>query len=145
LCLVRILIALGFIATLSACVKKGGAALVMRKEHIEAVKIRQTATTEEGVNAGDDKQTPAPVGASPADGAPAVDQSGVVNEKASVENPRATDREQWIVSVKMIDDNRWIDVPVERPQWEKLQEGDRVQVVYREGKYTGTVWSAEIR
>ena len=59
-------------------------------------------------------------------------------------DPRATTDEQWIVSVRMIEGGRQIDVRVDQPQWEKLKINDRVHVTYREGKYTGTVWSAEI-
>jgi hypothetical protein len=29
-------------------------------------------------------------------------------------------------------------------QWEKLRENDQVNVTYHIGKYTGTVWGAEI-
>ncbi len=53
--------------------------------------------------------------------------------------------EQWIVSVQMVADQRWIEVRVDKARWEKLNEGDRVKVTYREGKYTGTTWGAEIR
>ena len=38
---------------------------------------------------------------------------------------------------------RFKSTPIER-QWEKLRENDRVKVTYRAGKYTGTVWDAEI-
>jgi len=57
---------------------------------------------------------------------------------------RATDHELWIVSVRVIENGRRIDVRVDQPQFEKLHIGDRVQVSYREGKYTGTVWASEI-
>ena len=94
----------------------------MGKEHIEPVEI---------VEAEDDSAaeevTPRPA-ASPA-------QSG---------SPRMT-AEQWVVSVQMVADQRWIDVRVDKARWEKLKEGDRVKVTYREGKYTGTAWGAEIR
>jgi len=35
-------------------------------------------------------------------------------------------------------------VPADRAKWGKLRENDRVKVRYRAGKYTGTVWAAEI-
>jgi len=44
----------------------------------------------------------------------------------------------------MIADGQRIDVRVDQWQWEKLKISDRVRVTYREGKYTHTVWSAEI-
>ena len=41
-------------------------------------------------------------------------------------------------------DLRRIDVQADQEQWKKLKIGDRVKVSYRQGKYTGTVWSAQI-
>ena len=108
--------------SLSACVKKGGEAIVMGKEHVEPVEIVEAA--EDGAADG--------VSPMPAD------------SLAQGSSPRMTE-EQWIVSVQMVADRRWIDVPVEKARWEKLKEGDRVKVTYREGKYTGTAWAAEIR
>jgi hypothetical protein len=36
-------------------------------------------------------------------------------------------------------------VPADQEQFDKFKEGDRVKVRYRVGKYTNTVWSAEIQ
>jgi len=58
---------------------------------------------------------------------------------------RATNNEQWIVKVRMLDNSRTIQVRADRGQWEKLRVNDRVKVAYRTGKYTGTVWDAEIK
>ena len=44
----------------------------------------------------------------------------------------------------MIYDGRTFNVPAEQGQFDKLKEGDRVQVRYRLGKYTKTVWDAEV-
>ena len=44
----------------------------------------------------------------------------------------------------MIDDGRTFNVQADQGQFDKLKEGDRVRVRYRIGKYTKTVWSAEI-
>jgi hypothetical protein len=44
----------------------------------------------------------------------------------------------------MLDNVRTIEVRIDRAQWEKLRENDRVKVRYRVGKYTGTVWGGEI-
>lgn len=52
--------------------------------------------------------------------------------------------ERWIVHVEMVYDLRKVNVDIAKARWEALKEGDRVQVTYREGKYTGTVWSAEL-
>ena len=59
-------------------------------------------------------------------------------------DPRALKTEQWLVKVRMLDDGRRIQVHADRAQWEKLRENDRAKVTYRMGKYTGTVWDAEI-
>jgi hypothetical protein len=48
------------------------------------------------------------------------------------------------VKVRMLDNGRRIEVRADQAQWEKLHENDRVRVTYRVGKYTGTVWDAEI-
>ena len=59
-------------------------------------------------------------------------------------DPRALSHEQWIVKVRMVDNGRTFQVPADQAKWEKLHENDRVKVRYRTGKYTGTVWAAEI-
>ena len=60
-------------------------------------------------------------------------------------DPRTLTHEQWIVKVRILDNGRTFQVPADQAQWEKLRENDRVKVTYRLGKYTGTVWDAEIR
>ena len=60
-------------------------------------------------------------------------------------DPRALKDEQWLVTVRMIYDGRTFNVQAQQGQFDKLKEGDRVQVRYRLGKYTETVWGAEIR
>jgi hypothetical protein len=52
--------------------------------------------------------------------------------------------EQWIVTVQMIDDLRQFNVQTDKLHWDKVKVGDRIKVSYRQGKYTGTVWAAEI-
>ena len=59
-------------------------------------------------------------------------------------DPRALKDEQWIVKVRMLDNGRTFQVPADQAQWKKLRENDRINVRYRTGKYTGTVWAAEI-
>ena len=72
------------------------------------------------------------------------DYVAAVKEGEEISDERATNHEQWIVKVRMLDDGRRIDVRADHAQWEKLRENDRVKVKYRVGKYTGTVWAAEI-
>jgi hypothetical protein len=59
-------------------------------------------------------------------------------------DPRATTDEQWIVRVQMVADLQRIKVQTDKAHWDKVKVGDRINVSYRQGKYTGTVWSAEI-
>jgi hypothetical protein len=59
-------------------------------------------------------------------------------------DPRALQGEQWLVKVRMIDDGRMFNVQADQGQFDKLKAGDRVRVRYRIGKYTKTVWGAEI-
>ena len=66
-------------------------------------------------------------------------------DRGTSRDPRAMDDEQWIVRVQMIYDLRKIDIRAERSQFEKLKGGDRIKVSYRLGKYTGTIWGAEIK
>jgi hypothetical protein len=45
----------------------------------------------------------------------------------------------------MVYDGRTFNVQAEQGQFDKIKEGDLVRVRYRLGKYTKTVWGAEIR
>lgn len=62
-----------------------------------------------------------------------------------VREEHQTSQEQWRVKVEMRADLRKVDVLVEPAEWEKLKVGDRVNVRYSQGKYTGTIWSSEIK
>ncbi len=73
------------------------------------------------------------------------DYVAAVKQGEEIKDARATNHEQWIVKVRMRDNGRTIEVRADRAQWEKLRENDQVKVMYRVGKYTGTVWDAEIR
>jgi hypothetical protein len=54
-------------------------------------------------------------------------------------------QEQWRVRVEMRSNLFKVNVLVEPAEWEKLKVGDRVNVRYSQGKYTGTVWASEIK
>jgi hypothetical protein len=73
------------------------------------------------------------------------DYVAAVKQGEEIKGERATNHEQWIVKVRMLDNGRRIEVRADRAQWEKLRENDQVKVTYRVGKYTGTVWDAEIQ
>jgi hypothetical protein len=72
------------------------------------------------------------------------DYVAAAQQGEEIKDERATNHEQWIVKIRMRDNGRTIQVHADRVQWEKLRENDRVKVAYRVGKYTGTVWDAEI-
>ena len=72
------------------------------------------------------------------------DYVAAAKQGEEIKDERATNHEQWIVKVRMRDNGRTIQVHADRAQWEKLRENDRVKVTYRLGKYTGTVWDAQI-
>ena len=120
--------------TFAGCWKKSGEAVVIAKAYVPASAASETPTASPA-----NGQVPSPTDeATPKN-------SANDDSTAPPVDPRATSSEQWIVSVQMIADLRRIDVRVEQPQWNALKEGDRVQIAYRQGKYTGTVWSAEIK
>ena len=113
--------------------------MVLAKEHIDAaLPTAETPTTESTPNR-DEQLRPM------ADDEIAVDGYVMKAEaRGTSRDPRALKHEQWIVKVRMVDDGRTFQVPADQAKWEKLRENDRVKVRYRTGKYTGTVWAAEI-
>ena len=48
------------------------------------------------------------------------------------------------LETRVVADLRRMKVQTDKKHYDKLKVGDRVNVSYRQGKYTGTVWSAEI-
>jgi hypothetical protein len=67
--------------------------------------------------------------------------SYVMNQDArgTSKDPRATNHEQWLVKVQVVEGGRQFNVQAEQAQYERLKASDRVRVRYREGKYTHTV------
>ena len=67
------------------------------------------------------------------------------NVRGTSKDPRARPGlEQWRITVQLVAGGGSFMVQAKQAQYERLKVGDRVKVRYREGKYTGTVWSAEI-
>lgn len=143
------------IAAFTGCWKKSGEALVVEKEYIAAGEERATPTP------GDSGGTPVTPAASPSRSAepeqyvaaePLAEDEILVDGHVMKKDVRGTSKdpraypglEQWRITVQMVAGGRQFTVHAERAQFEKLKPGDRVKVRYREGKYTGTVWSAEI-
>jgi hypothetical protein len=42
-------------------------------------------------------------------------------------DPRALQHEQWLVKVRMVDNGRTFQVPIDQAKWEKLRENDPVK------------------
>ena len=137
----------------AGCLKKSGEAVVLDKEHIAAAEIRETpsvapgnSTTSPTLTPGSAANDEAETGRDLKPGEIVV--NGYVMEKdvrGTGKDPRALTDEQWLVRVELISGGRKIDVHADREQYEKVKPGDHVQITYREGKYTGTIWSAEIK
>jgi hypothetical protein len=132
-----------FILGFAGCDKKSGEAVVIEKEHIAAREIQATPSSE----------TPSPT----PEATPVYDERPLkpgeimvgpyvmlAEDRGTSRDPRASSDEQWIATVRVIRDGRQFDVQADQPRWEKLKEGDRVNVTYRVGKYTGTVWASKI-
>jgi len=133
------LIAISLIIGLVGCEKESGEAVVLAKEHLDAA--LPTAETPNAQTAPSPDQQLRPM----ADDEITVD--GYVmkpDERGNSRDPRALKHEQWIVKVRMLDNGRTIQVHADQAKWEKLRENDRIKVSYRTGKYTGSVWAAEI-
>jgi hypothetical protein len=128
----------GAILLVAGCQKEEGDAVVLSKEHIAAAEpVKPSASASE--------VTPPPIREMARDEI-AID--GVVmkaRDRGTGRDPRAFQDEQWLVKVRVIDGGRIFNVPAEKAQFEKVKEGDRVEVRYSVGKYTNTVWGSEIR
>lgn len=134
-CGIAVLVTMGLVG----CEKKSGEAVVVTKEHIAAA--LPVGKTPNAQSASSPDGEPRPV----ADDEITVDGYVMKPEtRGTSRDPRALKDEQWLVKVRMLDDGRRIQLHADRAQFEKLHENDRVKVRYRIGKYTGTVWAAEI-
>ncbi len=134
-CLVAALLMIGA----TGCEKKSGEAVVLAKEHIDAALPTAETPNAQSVPSPNEQLRPM------RDDETAVD--GYVmkpEERGTSRDPRALSHEQWLVKVRMLDNSRTFQVPADQAKSEKLRENDRIKVRYRTGKYTGTVWAAEI-
>jgi hypothetical protein len=146
-----VLVASGCVA---GCWKKSGQAVVLEKEHIAAAELSPTPTPGAEQSARPNSPTPTPGELASEEEVPLrelaedeIDVDTYVMKKdvrGTSRDPRARSDEQWIVSVQMIEDLRRIKVQTDKPHYDKVKVGDRIKVSYRQGKYTGIVWSAKI-
>ncbi len=73
-----------------------------------------------------------------------IEVGGVVmkaDARGTSHDPRALAEEQWLVQVRTTT-GRTFRVQTDGARFAKIREGDRVQVWYRVGKYTNTIWSS---
>lgn len=150
---------------LTGCEKKSGYAVVLAKEHIDAAppntetpKVGLALPREPDVSPSGGQGTARPTGTQgESDPSATVEIRPMGDDEIAVDgyvmkpevrgtsrDPRAFKDEQWIVKVRMLDNGRTFQVQADQAKWEKLRENDKVKVKYRTGKYTGTVWAAEI-
>ena len=136
--MIRLVGILAVAISLAACNKKSGEAIVLGKEHIAAAdKVAPSPAPDGG-----SEQTLRPLREEEI----TVDQYVMKPEvRGTSKDPRAFAAEHWRIAVRMVESGRQFNVLADQSQWEKMKPGDRVKVRYSEGKYTGTVWGAEIR
>jgi hypothetical protein len=140
------------IASLSGCSKKSGKAEVLEKEHIAAMEVTPTPATQQSATPGDSTPPPTKLASEEETKAVVLAEDEIVvdtyvmkkDARGTSRDPRATTDEQWIVRIRMLADLRQIKVQTDKRRWDKVKVGDKINVTYREGNYTGTVWSAEI-
>jgi len=139
--------ALGLLAIfcLAGCEKHSGDAIVLTKELIAAAPpISETSPASSPAS-------PNEISTSAGEMRPIGDDEITVDGyvmkpevRGTSRDPRALKDEQWRVKVRIVDDGRTFNIQAEQGQFDKLKEGDRVRVRYQVGKYTKTVWGAEI-
>ena len=137
----RIVVCGMILLVLAGCSRKSGEAVVLEKEHIAAAEIvSPTPTPASAAN----EETESARDLKPGE----IVLDGYLMDKevrGTSKDPRALTNEQWLVRVELISGGRKIDVHADRRQYEKVKPGDHVEVTYRTGKYTGTIWGAEIK
>jgi len=146
------------LAVVTGCSKESGEAIVVEKEYIAAGEELGTPTPGPATSAAEQDATAT---ASPpesgetveyATAKPLAEDEIVIGNYVMKKNVRGTSKdpraqpghEQWRMIVQMVVGGRSFMVQAQQAQYERFKVGDRVKVRYRKGKYTDTVWSAEI-
>jgi hypothetical protein len=129
------------IVSVAGCERRSGEAIVLTKEYIAAA----PPTAGKGVEEPSSSASPEEEIREIHDDEITVDGYVMKPEvRGTSRDPRALQHEQWRVTVQTISDGRTFNVPTDQSHFAKLKEGDRIWVTYHVGKYTGTVWGAEI-
>jgi hypothetical protein len=139
LIVLRFVVGIVAIFCIGGCEKQAGEAVILAKEHIAAAAAPNEAPGTE--RAMPSEEYPRPIAADEIAVDGYVMKPGV---RGTSRDPRALKDEQWIVKVRTIDDGRTFNVQAEQALFDKLKVNSRVRVSYRLGKYTKTVWDAQI-
>ncbi len=135
----RYALGLIIICFLTGCEKQSGESVLLSKEHIAAAPPTTETSTAEHPPSSNEKLRAIPDDEITVDGY--VMKSEVCGTSR---DPRSLKEEQWLVKVQMVHDRRTFNVPTEQTLFDKLKVGDRVRVSYHLGKYTKTIWGAQI-
>jgi len=127
------------ICFLTGCEKQSGESVVLSKEHIAALPPTTETSTAEHQPSSNERPRAIP------DDEITVDDYVMKPEvRGTSRDPRSLKEEQSLVKVQMVHDRRAFNVPTEQTLFDKLKVGDRVRVSYHLGKYTKTIWGAQI-
>lgn len=146
------IICLGTILAFAGCEKKSEQGIVILKEHIPIRGKGKGPASAAATAPKSEKPVPSnkPVANEEemgrGDGTIQVDGYVMRPEvRGTGQDPRARSHEQWIITVRLTESGRSFPVQTDKAQFEKLNQPDMVQVIYRIGKYTGKIWGAEIK
>ena len=154
----RARIVFGFMAAVAmtfafaGCSKKSGKAIVLEKEHIDAREITPSPTAQQSASPGEPTPGSSELASREEENPRELAEDEIVvdtyvmkkDARGTSRDPRAMSDEQWIVRVQMTADLLRIKVQTDKAHWDKVKIGERIDVSYRQGNYTGTVWAAEI-
>jgi co-chaperonin GroES (HSP10) len=133
----------------TGCSKKRSDAIVTAKEHIDAAEVKASPTATPSMDDVKDRPADTPVeGVTIREMAPdeiAVDGFVMKKEvRGTSKDPRAKNEEQWRLEIQIVALGHSKTIQTDRAHYDKLKVGDRIKVAYYQGKYTGTVWTADI-
>jgi len=121
--------------SLIACSKNRSAATVVGKEHIDVAEAKPSSSPQATETTSAEMKPDE------------IEVDGYVMKKdvrGTSKDPRASKEEQWRITVQIEDIGLRKLIQSDRVHYDKLKVGDRIKVAYYKGKYTGTVWAAEI-
>lgn len=134
----------------SGCSKKRSQAIVTDKEHIDVAESKPSPTATPSMKDVKDRPADTPAGEEVTLREMAPDEvavDGFVMKKevqGTSKDPRAKSEEQWRIKVQIVENGQSQTIHTDRAHYDKLKVGDRIKIAYYQGKYTGTVWAADI-